>query len=114
MFSVGSPDGPFWKGYRCKLSDKYYRRIKTIGGKALLVHRMVGFTYCYNPLPEVFIICDHINGDTEDNNDTNIRWVTATQCSEQFSAECLPGSEEAGDRKRQDDLGKEQDSTLAE
>jgi len=76
MFSVGSPDGPFFKGYRCKLSEKYYRRLKTVRGNSLLVHRMVGFTFCYNPLPEVFLICDHINGDTEDNRDCNLRWIT--------------------------------------
>ena len=76
MFSVGSPDGPYFKGYRCKLSDKYYRRLKTVNGNSLLVHRMVGFTFCYNPLPEVFLICDHINGDTEDNRDCNLRWIT--------------------------------------
>ena len=76
MFSVGTSDGPFYKGYRCKLSDKYYRRLKTIGGQSLLVHRMIGFTYCHNPLPGVFIVCDHINGLTEDNRACNIRWCT--------------------------------------
>ena len=76
MFSVGSSDGPFWKGYPCKLSGKIYRRLKTIAGKSKLVHRMVGFTHCYNPLPEVFTICDHINGNTEDNRACNLRWVT--------------------------------------
>ena len=72
MFSVGTPEGPFWKGYACKLSGKYYRRIKTVDGQSKLVHRMIGFTFCYNPLPKVFTICDHVNGDS----DINIRWVT--------------------------------------
>ena len=77
MFSVGSSDGPFWKGYPCKLKrGKIYRRIKTVDGKYLFVHRMVGFTYCYNPLPDVFTVCDHINGKTEDNRACNLRWVT--------------------------------------
>ena len=76
MFSVGTPEGPFWKGYACKLSGKYYRRIKTVDGQSKLVHRMIGFTFCYNPLPKVFTFCDHVNGDTDDNSDTNIRWVT--------------------------------------
>ena len=76
MFSVGTPEGPFWKGYACKLSGKYYRRIKTVDGQSKLVHRMIGFTFCHNPLPEVFTICDHVNGNTEDNSAGNIRWVT--------------------------------------
>ena len=57
MFSVGTPEGPFWKGYACKLSGKYYRRIKTVDGQSKLVHRMIGFTFCHNPLPKVFTIC---------------------------------------------------------
>ena len=75
MFSVGTADGPFFKGYPCKLSGKVYRRIYS-DGRSLLVHRMMGFTFCHNPLPNVFTICDHVNGNTEDNSDTNIRWVT--------------------------------------
>ena len=75
MFSVGTKSGPFFKGYPCKLSGKVYRRIFA-DGRSLLVHRMVGFTFCHNPLPEVFTVCDHINGLTEDNRACNLRWIT--------------------------------------
>ena len=75
MFSVGTPDGPWFKGYPCRLNKKIYRRI-FCRGRSLLVHRMIGYTFCFNPLPEVFTVCDHVNGDTDDNSAINIRWVT--------------------------------------
>ena len=76
MFSVASADGPYFKGYRCLLSGRHYRRLKTVQGDFKFVHRMVGYTFCPNPLPDVFVICDHINGLTEDNRAENLRWVT--------------------------------------
>ena len=75
MFSVGTADGPFFKGYPCKIGLKIYRRVFHEGAM-LLVHRMVAFTFCPNPLPSVFLVVDHINGLTEDNRVENLRWVT--------------------------------------
>ena len=74
-FSVGTPDGPFFRGYPCKVKGKIYRRIKLVSGEFKLVHRMVAFTYVNNPCPEEFNLVDHINGDTECNLDTNLRWA---------------------------------------
>lgn len=74
-FSVGTPDGPYFKGYPSTIRGKVYRRVKTVQGEYLFVHRMVAFTYCHNPLPDMFYLVDHINGVTEDNRDSNLRWV---------------------------------------
>ena len=74
-FSVGTNAPPFYKGYKCKLNGLYYRRIKTIEGYSKMVHRMVAYTYCHNPCPDLFLIVDHIDGDTDHNADANLRWV---------------------------------------
>ena len=76
-FSVGTNTGPFFKGYKCKLSGLYYRRIRTIHGSSKMVHRMVAFTFCHNPLPNLFTMVDHIDGDTDNNEEVNLRWVNA-------------------------------------
>ena len=86
MFSVGTPDGPYFKGYPCKLRGKVYRRLKTISGEFKFVHRMVALTYCHNPLPEFFDLVDHINGKTDDNHDTNLRWINSMLNSANSSA----------------------------
>jgi len=76
-FSVGTAEGPFFKGYRCKLSGLYYRRLKTIQGSSRMIHRMVAYTFCHNPLPDLFNIVDHIDGNTMHNEESNLRWVNA-------------------------------------
>ena len=86
MFSVGTPDGPYFKGYPCKLRGKVYRRLKTIGGEFKFVHRMVAMTYCHNPLPQMFDLVDHINGLTDDNRDINLRWCNPMLNSANSSA----------------------------
>jgi len=75
MFSVGTADGPFFKGSASKIGLKIYRRIYH-EERSLFVHRLVAFTHCPNPLPTVFVVVDHINGLTEDNRAENLRWVT--------------------------------------
>ncbi len=85
-FSVGTSDGPFYKGYPCKIHGKTYRRIKTTDGEFKLVHRMVAYTFCHNPVPSVFELVDHINGLTEDNRDCNLRWLNPLLNSANSSA----------------------------
>ena len=87
LFSVGTADGPFFRGYPCKIGLRIYRRIFN-NGTSLLVHRMVAFTFCPNPLPTVFVVCDHINGNTEDNRVENLRWVTQQLNLTNSSARC--------------------------
>ena len=43
--------------------------------KRLYLHRIVADATVYNPRPDIFDFVDHINGDTKDNNPSNLRWV---------------------------------------
>ena len=87
-FSVGTPDGPFFRGYPCKIKSSIYRRIKLISGEFKLVHRMVAFTFVNNPCPEEFKLVDHVNGDTDDNRASNLRWVNHVLNSANSGARC--------------------------
>ena len=39
------------------------------------IHVMMARTWCYNPSPNNFRIVDHIDGDTQNNHASNLRWV---------------------------------------
>lgn len=54
-----------------------YRRVALGRNKIRYVHRLVATCFCPNPhgLPAV----DHIDGNRENNQATNLRWVTAKQ-----------------------------------
>lgn len=51
-----------------------YRYLHTTDGISL--HRMVGLAWCYNPCPGVFKVIDHIDGDSQNNDFKNLRWIT--------------------------------------
>ena len=43
-----------------------------------LLHRLVGIAWIYNPCPSRFRVVDHIDGDTQNNDMRNLRWVSYT------------------------------------
>ena len=40
------------------------------------VHRVVALAWVYNPCPGVFKVLDHLDRDTQNNDASNLRWVT--------------------------------------
>ena len=40
------------------------------------VHRLVALAYVFNPCPGVFRIVDHVDGDSGNNDASNLRWCT--------------------------------------
>ena len=71
----------YFKGHKFnagKKKPKFYYKINTEGIRNILVHRLVAENFCENPCPEHFNIVDHIDGDTENNNSYNLRWINST------------------------------------
>ena len=63
----------------CK--TKKYRYLQISNGtesrqNLIYVHSIVGHAWVFNPLPEVFRIIDHIDRDCQNNDATNLRWIT--------------------------------------
>jgi hypothetical protein len=52
-----------------------YFRIK-IYYKSYPVHRLIAFAWVDNPRPDIFIVVDHIDGNTRNNVPGNLRWLT--------------------------------------
>ena len=75
LFSIGSETGPFLRGLPNNCNGLTYRRIHRMAPNNKFVHRMMAFTFCHNPCPDIFKHVDHINGDTECNEAWNLRWV---------------------------------------
>ena len=56
-------------------SNKNYRYLRMDGRD---IHSMVGRTWVWNPNPVKFRLCDHIDGNTQNNHAANLRWVDHT------------------------------------
>ena len=48
----------------------------TVEGNPRYVHRLVALAHVVNPCPGLFKIVDHINGNEQWNDQSNLRWVT--------------------------------------
>ena len=55
--------------------NKTYKYLKCCSAKFYL-HRLVGRAWVFNPCPGVFSTIDHIDHDTQNNNASNLRWIT--------------------------------------
>ncbi len=51
------------------------------------VHRLVALNFVPNPNPSNFTVVDHIDGDTQNNHWTNLRWVTPSENAKDL---CVP------------------------
>ena len=63
----------------CKTEKYRYLQISngTESRQVLIyVHSLVGHAWVFNPCPEVFRIIDHIDRDCQNNDATNLRWIT--------------------------------------
>ena len=67
------------------LNDKYPHIIKHYGRTSLYtylsierckIHRLVATTWVHNPSPTFFTWVDHIDGDTQNNDASNLRWIS--------------------------------------
>ena len=69
-----------YNSLRKNFLKKYYRNKKYKYLKCCLaniyLHRLVAFAWVFNPCPGVFTVVDHIDHDTQNNEGTNLRWVT--------------------------------------
>ncbi len=55
-------------------SERYLYLISNY--KKVYIHRLVALGWVFNPAPRVFTCIDHMDGDTQNNDATNLRFVT--------------------------------------
>ena len=46
------------------------------GKKTFRLHVLVALAWVWNPRPDVFKVVDHIDGDSQNNDASNLRWIT--------------------------------------
>ena len=74
--SLPGLDDDWWEmNLRTKCKYKYFKPFNYRYG--LKIHRLVAKYFVYNPAPDKLNYVDHIDGDTHNNNYTNLRWANA-------------------------------------
>lgn len=67
--------GTIWKKQYKKQLVIRYRFFSPITRKQYWVHRLVAIAFVKNPNKRVFKCVDHIDGDSENNDASNLRWI---------------------------------------
>ena len=77
---------------------KNYRRIglKLLNGNtySLFIHRLVASTFLINPNPNLYNVVNHIDHNPENNNFSNLKWVTQAENSNKGNGKSLSTSKE--------------------
>jgi hypothetical protein len=50
-----------------------------VADRTIGIHRLVAKAFCHNPNPKTHVQVFHLDRDKNNNNDTNLRWVTPKQ-----------------------------------
>lgn len=62
--------------------------------KNLIIHRLVAFTFLENPNPSIYKLVNHIDHNPENNNLSNLEWVTPAENNNRNSGRCSSISED--------------------
>ena len=65
--------GSIWRNRKQQIR---YRVFSPFTRKIYWVHRLVAIAFVKNPNKRVFKCVDHIDGDTENNDASNLRWIS--------------------------------------
>lgn len=81
---------------QCDDKDKYKMSYlkKNNYKKKLIVHRLVAFTFLENPNPDIYKIVNHIDHNPENNNLSNLEFVTPAENSNKEKGNCLSVSKD--------------------
>ena len=66
-----------WAFNAGKKTPRYYYLTNKIQGKQFYVHRLVAKHFCENPSSDFYVV-DHIDGNSKNNDSSNLRWVSPT------------------------------------
>lgn len=56
--------------------DGRYLRFCGANGNRYAIHRLVALTFCHNDAPDTKVIVNHIDGNTKNNNASNLEWCS--------------------------------------